>query len=82
MDPHLLRALHYPVPTRAERAATRAGMRLRAAVERRMSPRTTPITVDDLPEVRSYPDGFDLARLGTFAETVRPSSAAAGPSRR
>lgn len=67
MDPHLLRALHYPVPTRAERAAGRAGMRVRAAVERRMAPRTTPITVDDLPEVRSYPDGFELARLGTFA---------------
>lgn len=82
MDPQLLRALHYPVPTRAERAASRAGMRMRAAVERRMSPRTTPVTIDDLPEVRSYPDGFDLARLGTFAETVRPSSAAAGPSRR
>ena len=47
--------------------AARAGMRLRAAVERRMAPRTTPITIDDLPEVRSYPDGFDLARLGTFA---------------
>jgi hypothetical protein len=24
------------------------------------------VTVDDLPEVRSYPAGFDLARLGTF----------------
>lgn len=67
MDPHLLRALDYPVPTRAERAASRAAMRVRAVVERRMAPRTTPVTIDDLPEVRSYPDGFDLARLGTFA---------------
>jgi hypothetical protein len=67
MDPHLLRALRYPVPTRAERLTAHAGMRVRALVERRMPPRTTAVTIDDLPEVRSYPDGFDLARLGTFA---------------
>jgi len=67
MDPHLLRALGYAVPTRAERLVAHAGMRLRALVERRMPPRTEMVTVDDLPEIRSYPDGFDLARLGTFA---------------
>ena len=67
MDPHLLRALDHPVPTRAERAAIRAAMRVRAHVERRLPPRTTPVTVEDLPEIRSYPDGFDLSRLGTFA---------------
>ena len=66
MDPHLLRALGYAVPTRAERLAAHAGMRLRALVERRMPPRTEMVTVDELPEVRSYPAGFDLARLGTF----------------
>ena len=66
MDPHLLRALGYAVPTRAERLAAHAGMRLRARIERRMRPRTAMVTVDDLPEVRSYPAGFDLARLGTF----------------
>lgn len=66
MDPHLLRALDYPVPTRAERAAARAGMRVRALVERRMAPRPDMVTVADLPEVRSYPDGVELAGLGTF----------------
>ena len=66
MDPHLLRALRYPVPARAERAAAHAGMRARALVERRMRPRRAMVTVADLREVRSYPDGFDLARLGTF----------------
>jgi hypothetical protein len=66
MDPHLLRALGYAVPTRAERILAHAGMRLRARIERRMRPRTAMVTVDDLPEVRSYPGGFDLARLGTF----------------
>jgi hypothetical protein len=67
MDPHLLRALRYPVPTRPERAAVHAGMRVRAFVERRRPPRTAMVTVADLPEVRSYPGGVDLARLGTFA---------------
>jgi ER-bound oxygenase mpaB/B'/Rubber oxygenase, catalytic domain len=67
MDPHLLRALRYPVPTRVERAAVHAGMRVRALVERRLPPRAAMVTVADLREVRSYPDGFDLARLGTFA---------------
>ncbi|PVZ05878.1 oxygenase MpaB family protein [Actinomycetospora cinnamomea] len=67
MDPHLLRALGYAVPTRAERLAAHAGMRLRALVERRMPPRTTMVTVEELPEVRSYPGGVDLAKLGTFA---------------
>jgi hypothetical protein len=57
MEPHLLRALGYPDPTRVERATARAGMRVRALVDG---------SVADLPEVRSYPDGFDLARLGTF----------------
>ncbi|WP_420791398.1 oxygenase MpaB family protein [Actinomycetospora lutea] len=66
MDPHLLRALRYPVPTRAERAAAHAGMRARALVEGRLPPRRAMVTVADLREVRSYPEGFDLARLGTF----------------
>lgn len=67
MDPHLLRALHYPVPTRLERALAHVGMRARALVERRMPPRRAMVTVADLKEVRrSYPEGFDLARLGTF----------------
>jgi len=66
MDPHLLTALRYAVPTRPERAAVRAGMRVRALVERHLPPRTEMISVDDLAGVRSYPGGFDLARLGTF----------------
>lgn len=44
----------------------RAGMHLRALAEARMAPRTDIINVAGLPEVRSYPDDFDLARLGTF----------------
>lgn len=65
MDPHLLVALGYAVPTRLERVLIRAGMRVRARVERLLPPRTEPVTVTDIPEIRSYPDGFSLAALGT-----------------
>jgi hypothetical protein len=40
-------------------------MRARDAVVRRRPPREAPVTVADLPEVRSYPDGFCVAALGT-----------------
>jgi ER-bound oxygenase mpaB/B'/Rubber oxygenase, catalytic domain len=65
IDPHVLVALGYAVPTRLERRLAHAAMRARAAVVRRRPPRTAPVTVADLPEIRSYPDGFCVAALGT-----------------
>jgi hypothetical protein len=72
MDDPLLDAFRYPRPQPAFRRAVRLGMKARAAVVRRKRPRTSPVLAQDLPQVRSYPRGFDVTKLGTFP--------AAGPS--
>ena len=84
MDPHLLRALDYPVPTRAERAATRAGDAVRAprssAACRRARPRSPSTTCPRSAPTRtaSTSPGWAPSRC----RALTPSSAAAGPSRR
>jgi hypothetical protein len=66
MDEPLLHAFHLPHPTAAERAGVRAAMAARAAWLRRQPPRMAPIRARDLPQVRGYPNGFDVTKLGTF----------------
>ena len=53
---------HEPVATGA--------LRLRGQVVRRLPPRREPLYARQLPNIRSYPDGYQVAELGTF-----PSSA-------
>jgi hypothetical protein len=67
MDAPLLDAFRYPHPTAAERRAARAALQARAAWLRRQPPRLTPQYARDLPNVRSYPGGYDVRDLGTFA---------------
>jgi hypothetical protein len=69
MDEPLLDSFHFPHPTAAERAAVRAAMAARAAWLRRQPPRMQPIRARDLPQVRGYPNGFDVTKLGTFHPT-------------
>jgi hypothetical protein len=66
MDDPLLAAFQYPRPSRAERAVARAGLRLRARVVRLLPPRRQPLYARQLPNIRSYPGGYDVAGLGTF----------------
>jgi hypothetical protein len=66
MDEPLLEAFRFPRPTELERAAARGALRARAAWLRRQPPRLEPIRVRDLPQVKGYPDGYDVAALGTF----------------
>jgi hypothetical protein len=66
MDDLLLDAFHYPRPTRWERAAAAAALRARSAVVRRLPPRQEPFFARHSPNIRSYPDGYDVAALGTF----------------
>lgn len=66
MDDPLLDAFRFPHPTRAERAAARAAMRVRASWLRRQPPRMEPMRARDLPQVSGYPDGYDVTKLGTF----------------
>jgi ER-bound oxygenase mpaB/B'/Rubber oxygenase, catalytic domain len=66
MDEPLLRAFRYDVPHPLVVRASRAALRLRGRLLRFAPARRRPKTVHDFSFVRSYPDGFDLAQLGTF----------------
>ncbi|MGN6334297.1 MAG: oxygenase MpaB family protein [Motilibacteraceae bacterium] len=76
MDDHLLDAFGYPHPTRLERALAGAGLRARSAYVRRQPPRLEPCYPRQSANVRSYPHGYDVARLGTFpvpTQRMRPA---------
>jgi hypothetical protein len=67
MDEPLLRAFRYPLPTRLERVVFRGAMRLRARALRFFPARSKPKWVSTYGYFRTYPAGYDLDRLGTFA---------------
>jgi len=68
LDDHVLDAFHYERPSRLLRRTVRAGLKARAEVVARMRPRTEPVHAIDLPQVRSYPDGYVVEELGTFPD--------------
>ncbi|WP_203337765.1 oxygenase MpaB family protein [Nocardioides limicola] len=67
MDRPLLAAFGYDDPGPLVRLLARTSLKARAKVVARMPARRTPKHVIDLPWVRSYPDGYDVTELGTFA---------------
>jgi hypothetical protein len=66
MDDRLLEAFGYRRPPRLVRGAARAGLRTRARLEALLPARREPMTVEQFPRIRSYPNGYDVAALGTF----------------
>jgi hypothetical protein len=68
MDDPLIDALGYPRPNAAYRALVRAGLKGRGRVLRFFPPRRRPLYPRDLPQIRSYPQGYDVAELGTFPD--------------
>jgi len=66
MDDRLLDAFGYRRPSRWERAAASGALRARAAVVRFQPPRREPLYARQLPNIRSYPDGYEIAAIGTF----------------
>jgi hypothetical protein len=66
MDEPLLRAFRYDVPHPVVVRTCRAALRARGRLLRFFPPRRRPKLVADFSWVRSYPDGYDLAQLGTF----------------
>jgi hypothetical protein len=66
MDEPLLRAFGYRGPPAALVEASRRALRLRGRAERLLPARRTPMHVEDLRWIRTYPDGYDVDRLGTF----------------
>jgi hypothetical protein len=66
MDDALLDAFGYKHPSRIARTVSRAALRTRGRLIRFFPVRKTPIHARDLPNIRSYPNGYDLNTLGTF----------------
>lgn len=66
LDAPLREALGYDDSGPLARGGVRAALAVRARVLRWTPSRRRPKLVQDLGRVRSYPDGFDLAALGTF----------------
>lgn len=74
MDEPLRRAFGFADPPRAVVRLSRAGLRARGRLLRLAPARRDPKTVADLWWIRSYPDGYDVARLGTFPGNGCPAS--------
>lgn len=67
MDRPLLSAFRYDDPGARARRLSVAALRARARLLRHRPSRRKPSYVIDSPRIRSYPDGYDLAELGTHA---------------
>ena len=65
LDEPLLRAFRYTPPSAATRAWVRRALRLRGRAVRLLPPRRAPHFARQNREIRSYPDGYRLADLGT-----------------
>jgi ER-bound oxygenase mpaB/B'/Rubber oxygenase, catalytic domain len=70
MDDALLDAFGYPHPSTLERRLATSGLRLRARLVRRLPVRIEPRFARDLPNIHSYPHGYDVAQLGVFPRTA------------
>jgi uncharacterized protein (DUF2236 family) len=89
MDAPLLDAFGFPHPNAAFRAVVRGGLKARGRVVRFLPSRREPYFARQLPQICSYPDGYEVSRLGTFPRgcpVPRPrqeiSAPAAGSSER
>ncbi|MFJ3221976.1 oxygenase MpaB family protein [Streptomyces sp. NPDC086783] len=65
LDDSLLRAFRYEPPSRATRAWVRRAVRARGRLVRLMPPRRAPHYARQNWEIKSYPDGYRVAELGT-----------------
>lgn len=66
MDDALRAAFHYPRISRIEQALSHRAVWLRGRIVRFLPPRKEPKYARQLPNVRGYPDGYDIVELGTF----------------
>ncbi|MCX5426672.1 DUF2236 domain-containing protein [Streptomyces sp. NBC_00257] len=66
LDDPLLRSFRYERPSAAARNLTRGALKLRARAVRLLPPRSTPHYARQNPEIKGYPDGYEVSGLGTF----------------
>ena len=67
MDPPLLEAFGYQDPGWLVRTASESALRLRAKVVALLPPRRRPVYMHEMRRITTYPGGFDVAAMGTFA---------------
>ncbi|MFB7915779.1 oxygenase MpaB family protein [Streptomyces sp. NPDC056061] len=66
LDDALLRAFRYERPGPVARNLTHGALRLRARALRLLPSRTTAHYARQNPEIKGYPDGYEVSGLGTF----------------
>ncbi|MCX4391792.1 DUF2236 domain-containing protein [Streptomyces sp. NBC_00264] len=66
LDDPLLRSFRYERPSAAARNLTHGALKLRARAVRLLPPRSTPHYARQNPEIKGYPDGYEVSGLGTF----------------
>ena len=66
LDESLIETFRYEPPSKAWRRSADIALKIRAKVVRRMKPREEPFWADQNPNIRSYPGGYDVNRIGTF----------------
>ena len=66
MDEPLRAAFRYDAPPAPVQRLSRGALRARGVVLRAFPARRRPKTVQDISWIRSYPDGYEIDRLGTF----------------
>ncbi|WP_335935081.1 oxygenase MpaB family protein [Streptomyces sp. PTD5-9] len=66
LDDSLLKAFRYERPGPVARGLTQGALRLRARAVRLLPPRTSPHYARQNPEIKGYPDGYEVSALGTF----------------
>lgn len=66
MDKPLLDAFLYRDPGTLARRLSEGALRARARLVAVLPPRRKPAHVHDMPRIKSYPNGFDIAAMGTF----------------
>lgn len=66
MDPPLRRAFRYADPPAPVERVSRGALRTRGRLLRLFPARRDPKLIEDLPQIRSYPDGYRVEELGTF----------------
>ncbi|MGW0534847.1 oxygenase MpaB family protein [Streptomyces sp. NPDC003032] len=66
LDEPLLRAFRYEQPGTLTRSLVRGAVRLRGRAVRLMPPRSTPHYARQNWEIKGYPDGYEVAELGSF----------------
>ena len=83
MDQPLRDAFRYAAPSPRVERLSRGLLRARGVALRAFPARRTPKTSQDLKWIRSYPDGFEVEKLGTFPQgcpVQHPAEQSTGPA--